>query len=1417
MGLGDVLGKQKGPTSSTSKGSRSLAVEGSRAAPVSTQKSPQESPRSPFSKKGKIRSLLRLSSHNPTSSVEDSTDKSASESLQTSPLVRSSSKTMDRRHSSDSSMRKGKSQSDVGNSTASYPSEDEAETPRSRKNSVTSFIKRKLLNKNDVDSSDYDSDRSSRSSNSRRRWRKARSTPSIEKPRSASRDSSPGRLRSYLDQYRGTDKDQQQQRTKKKGSRKESSRSHDGYIQDDDSGSNANDNPIPARDAAKIPPSSGHDVSDADGEALQGSVSSSRIPSSRSSIVGKSRSDSNRRKNQTDQAYFSDEGDEDETKATKTRPRRRSSQTKRKSDSQEGEMALKGLNNSPPDASEEMSRPKPVESPSYMKKKKGASARSMGSTESKKSVESDASKGRAKGRKSGKKSGSSIRSMDRSIASSDSKSIKSERSQSVLPNLPEQEAASPGDLMDAPVPPRRKLGTFKEEKEKMERELLFNKLEVVRLQEQLTEAQEKLEENSESQRKDRVEFEKATAELKRLKGGGSGGDTSRLQDEIRQLKKTIAAKDSRIDALNDEVQEQICKVEHLEEELASAEDDMNNLRDDMQNLEMEVAAKQQEEDAWLTDDDDSNGGEKSGKARELDSRQKELEAWEKKLENQERELKREEARRSSSRDEDEAGAQRQAGLDPSRGDDNDGDGSVELSQVAKSESIPGLPDSMTQMAMEVMQKEMAEMRSWVVKSARELDADRALYGDDGLEKLKQLTKENDGLRTKLHEKETAVQDKESLVDSFRKELETLEDLLREEKGKRRDDAEYWEDVEREINQQLQEVSEEKKSLEFKLERALRRADTTETKLDTARFEIQDQLSTIAELQKQVSKAKYAPQKETSNSKLESELERMQYKNDLLREKLYKLEEMQVSNGNTSHSRDSRSGPSAEEKKLQRELERMQTKNDALRERLDKYESQPVSNNDSAGRIRSLENQLSRLKIDLDDRESTNASLLTRQKQLKNELSDAHSKRERESERLQDTIEELIMNRDELEEELEANRKERDKEVIRLNYDIEGLRADNKKLADKLHSADKVKSGFANGQEEAIAKMHDSFGRLKNENDKLRKEVQKVGGEQSRQVVLVEEREAEIASLRSALENLEGEKAALEQKVHKKGEGANTNETLKAQGAEIEALRASLRALKEENAALEAKAREVGGDAAARKTVKVQEAEIERLQNQLKQTFEQFEKRHPQEYPALLQELKIRKGEVDTVRKSMYEVQERNKRLETELQQMSQKLEFDLNGDASESAHGDNSMRSLTFGGASSKELEDLKVELENWKATATSWQSKAEACVKESLEWKKRAEEWEQEAAQWETVATESQAANALGTDSQAMTYAAMDVTTRLQPHMDGDDDEERIRGLTRQNAALNERIAVIQNELRVLCVNGEDDEASDRRGGKNP
>ena len=440
-----------------------------------------------------------------------------------------------------------------------------------------------------------------------------------------------------------------------------------------------------------------------------------------------------------------------------------------------------------------------------------------------------------------------------------------------------------------------------------------------KLKEQLTATQDessRLKEELAAQRKEeKRNFDKVNRELSRLKQGGfssgssGGGGDQVLLAEIEELKNEIIEKDKKVNALNDSVEEQACKVEHLEAELKSAEEDMINMEADMKFLENELEGlnwKKDEQDfsnrsLESIEDMDTNYA-KTDIEHNLDTRQAELEAWEKRLKAKEEELQQEGDRESAAL--------------VVREEDNDDDKSVELKRLSEVEqSIPGL-ENMTNLAIEVMQKEMAEMRSWVVKSARELDADRAMLEDDGT-KLKDLNDENEKLRKWLEEEQAEYAEKlreqEQKCDSLQKELESVQAKHREEKTTRKENEMYWEDMEREINQQLKEVSDEKKALSERLERALRRAASAESKLATARSDLKEHLGTISKLQNDANNAGKAPQ--WDSSKLERELERMQYKNDLLRERLFKYENSQ-SNGSIGKSSSSSSSkqPSAQVQK-----------------------------------------------------------------------------------------------------------------------------------------------------------------------------------------------------------------------------------------------------------------------------------------------------------------------------------------------------------------------------------------------------------------------------------------------------------------------------------------------------------------------
>ena len=1095
-------------------------------------------------------------------------------------------------------------------------------TPRSASLGPMNFLKRKLLNKSDG-SLDYDSDVTGK-----RSWRKAASLGSLEKTRSRSRDSSPGRLRGYLDLYKRDSKERRPKKKEGKGSgKKKGSRRWNGsedYSDADESESSHDVRGSTSSNSARVK-SFGASEHSGDEKPVRQPLRTQSLPereydSDAGAVEMKKK---NRRE------YDSDTGE-------KRRPRKGS-----------------GMSTPPDSELSSSERRRAVDSPGIKLKKH---------------LDSTAAKLKKGGKKSSKGKRTSLRS-ERSLTSIDSKSVRSDPSNTVPKKksqrglADQQDSTSPNDLMDAPVPARRKLSTFKEEKERMERELLFTKLEVVRLQENLAEAEEKAQEISGLQKEERLNFEKVSNELNRLKQGASSVGDEVLRAEVEELKKQVAEKDQKINALNDSVEEQACKVEHLEAELKSAEEDMLNMEADMKFLENELEGlnwKKEEQDfsnrSIESTDDMNENYAKSDIEHNLATRQAELEAWEKRLKSREQKLGQQDPEEST------------ALVVKEEADDH----SVELKRLEQ--TIPGL-ENMTNLAIEVMQKEMAEMRSWVVKSARELDADRALLEDDGV-KLRELNDENEKLRKWLEEEQAEysgkLREQEKVSESLRIELENVQATLREERTTRKEDAMYWDDMEREINQQLKEVSDEKKALSERLERALRRAASAESKLATARSDLREHLGTISKLQDEINNAGKAPQ--WDKSKLERELERMQYKNDLLREKLFKFEHSQA-NGAVGQS------PSQPSDQVQRELTRLESKNDALREKLEKYESQADDNLENEERNKELRNEVARLKMEVEGTNALNETLVKNERKLEREIVDVQCKLEESSRRLQDSLDRIIEERDKLASEVSDLRKNRDEEIQQLKTAMTSLEERNDKLNEQLREREDIRTG---------------------------------------------------------------------------------------------------------------------------KSTKALEAEISRLQDRLKETWIQFEKRHPAEYGALLQELKIRKGEVDTVRKSMYEVQERNKRLELEVFELSQKIEFDF------SENGDNSDNEFVDSRAQS-ELDAVKAELEEWKKLANSWQAKAEISVKESLEWKLRSEEWEQEAAQWETVATEAQASTALGADPNFLvSAAALDEASRSQSPRGaniGNDDDERIRGLTRQNAALDEMINEIQTELTALS--GEDDDAA--------
>jgi hypothetical protein len=132
---------------------------------------------------------------------------------------------------------------------------------------------------------------------------------------------------------------------------------------------------------------------------------------------------------------------------------------------------------------------------------------------------------------------------------------------------------------------RRTLST--KEKEGLKRDLLYNKLEVVRLRQSLSEALDKAIKYSESQRQERKEFTKATSELMQLKmeHQKSVEERSRLKADLDIYKDSLEEKDEKIDALTGAVDNQLNKVELLEEELEHAEDDLFKMEDQIREFE----------------------------------------------------------------------------------------------------------------------------------------------------------------------------------------------------------------------------------------------------------------------------------------------------------------------------------------------------------------------------------------------------------------------------------------------------------------------------------------------------------------------------------------------------------------------------------------------------------------------------------------------------------------------------------------------------------------------------------------------------------------------------------------------------------------------------------------------------------------
>jgi hypothetical protein len=125
------------------------------------------------------------------------------------------------------------------------------------------------------------------------------------------------------------------------------------------------------------------------------------------------------------------------------------------------------------------------------------------------------------------------------------------------------------------------------EKEVLKRDLLFNKLEVVRLRQSLSDALDKAIKYSESQRQERKEFAKATTELMQLKmeHQKTVEERKRLRTDLDIYKDSLDEKDEKIDALTGAVDNQMNKVELLEKELEHAEDDLFKMEDQIREFE----------------------------------------------------------------------------------------------------------------------------------------------------------------------------------------------------------------------------------------------------------------------------------------------------------------------------------------------------------------------------------------------------------------------------------------------------------------------------------------------------------------------------------------------------------------------------------------------------------------------------------------------------------------------------------------------------------------------------------------------------------------------------------------------------------------------------------------------------------------
>ena len=192
---------------------------------------------------------------------------------------------------------------------------------------------------------------------------------------------------------------------------------------------------------------------------------------------------------------------------------------------------------------------------------------------------------------------------------------------------------------------RRALST--KEKEVLKEDLLFNKLEVVRLRQSLSDALDKAIKYSESHRQERKEFAKSTTELLQLKmeHQKTVEERRRLKTDLDFYKESLDQKDEKIDSLTGAVDSQLDKVEILEEELEHAEDDLFKMEDQIREFEeafpgiIEGGPAKARISMRNIADDMERKLEENTRHRRLEERQEILDLKEQELESKERELR----------------------------------------------------------------------------------------------------------------------------------------------------------------------------------------------------------------------------------------------------------------------------------------------------------------------------------------------------------------------------------------------------------------------------------------------------------------------------------------------------------------------------------------------------------------------------------------------------------------------------------------------------------------------------------------------------------------------------------------------------------------------------------------------------------